>query len=230
MLWRKGGLKLCVYSIENQKEIDINRFWVHSVKKRPLEPFCVIGNKPCTKILAIADDMNETVALYYEKLNGQSTYPLPKSKQGLDDWLSLEVTFDGNFIFAGGRKGLEARIILVRFDSSLKQISYLDLDKYSMKSISCMRRIDGCDIVIAGGYEKVVIIQKIEMSSQMEVLRCIRAVKEDDISCVGFSNRRIYALSFQKRILSYSKLEKNIDIEALNELENEWVDLTSNYS
>lgn len=163
-------------------------------------PICLTASRNLKKILALAIIEDEHLYLnYWEKNLGKAKKKLSEVCSEMEAAMSLEISNDDQFAFVGGCDTMnifEGRPVItaVRMKSSLMEVSSKKLSEVSMKNIFCLRRYKKTNMLVAGGFNSLTLLEFKE-NNQFVELKQLKNLHNGEIFDLCFFERFIYSVS-----------------------------------
>ena len=130
---------------------DIDGFWIHKEKKRPIRAIMGLANVDCSRIFATGMDGSQQVLIYWksgsEKINRNVTSDFVGN---LTVWTCCESSLSDDHFYIGGMNIDMPTIGAVNLNESLSPISFYKFSKAKSKSLSKIKRVEGTDMIMVG--------------------------------------------------------------------------------
>jgi len=218
-LWYKGMHDLDILNLDTFETKAIHNFWKKEDINRQINPFFALTNKKGTKVFGIGDDdiIQNHLAIYWDSNQTKVIKDIDKDYQIMSKWVSYETSFNEKFIYIGGTKNIDAAILIIRFEESLKIAGFRHFTEGDYKSISALRRADGTDILMAGAFQTILLLEpsKASNGSKLKLIRAIPWPCEAEIRWIGINQEHLFTLDTTRRIIIVGKYAVQLNLAGM---------------
>jgi len=164
-------------------------------------PITISVSKRLDRIMVLSvDDYNFDLYLNFWK-NGKHNYlPLTSISKKISVAITSEISKSNKYVFLGGSTSSnleEGKPVLTAFsyDCDMKEYANLVLKGSKMKSIYKLQRLPGTDILVACGYQRMVIIEFLENEKKFVELKELKNIHSGDIFNIAIRGKDIFSVS-----------------------------------
>jgi len=240
-LWCRGNHCLTILNLSGKfRESDILDFWKDENSEFYITPLFIVANNKCTRILGFGmrnrKSNSQPMLVYCEltpderKIVGQKVCLKIKDIQNINEEIHCgEVSYNQRYVYLAGSKGAWASISVVKFNPSLEVIHHESITVHDYQTITSLKRLPGGDIILAGAYASILILQ-FERRSKFTLIGAYEvcsyfisdiAIAEDRLYFIEKNSQKVGSLSFNESFdlkkmykkemeKSYIKLKKNL--------------------
>ena len=209
MLWSPETTKLMVVDLEHYMSLEVEDFWLHPDKRKHLAPQLALSNREGKRLFGLGYDNNTGYFILHSK--GAQTTAQIASSFGLSVCLTIDVSYNEDFVYVGGVCKDVPSISLVSFDESFKLLSNIKFSKAKSNSVSKVKRIDGTDILMVGfNYEIAVVTHKPE-DFELQQIYMYQIMGESDVCAMCFHTQFLFYIRSATQELSVIEFESAVN-------------------
>lgn len=215
MLWKASKTELAIIDVENYSNVRLEDFWELKDKKKPVSPQLVIGNRALTKIFGLVYDANNNgYFLHYQQ--GIQSYCPVQANSGLTLCLSVDLSFNEEFVLAGGLMKEIPALSVLKFRSDYPSVASVKFSKHKSLCLTKVKRIAGSDVVlVAFNYEISVLIYK-HIENELVIIHTYSLLGESDVIGLAFHSNALYFIRSNMPELMMIPFRQTIDQQQLH--------------
>lgn len=226
MIFYRGGQDCLVIDIEEKGILSEIKGLIptgHSV-------ISIIGNRKGTRVFSLVKRPGgkATKIVYYQKdatpeIFLKNISNIPKISEC--DWAACTTSFDQKYIYLVGETDGVGAAGIIRFSKSFR---YSGFSKLNHGPLTCISRIKGTDILLAGGDNFITILTFDKKNTRMSEIHTYTDLGCGIVDDILFISDKTYYLG-RKSGLGIIKYLKGVDHEEFYNKENRWNDAGKNF-
>ena len=179
-----------------------------------------------SRIIGFGDDvaLGDPYLCFYDLQKKQKIEKnILKCYSQMTTWVSSELSYTQDSMFIGGTRQTEAAIFSISTKNDLQIKGLKVFEKMNLKTISCIKRIDGTDLLLAGAFQTILLLEPKEDCRKIDLRSSIIWSNTCDIKQIIMHPKYIITLGDDKREVVTGNINSRLDFEGLVKNEQFWL-------